>query len=67
MEGVIKARANQLGMPYEEMEQEYLQKVSLRRMVTAEDVAAMVLFLVSPMGRNVSGQSIGVCGNVETL
>ena len=67
MEGVIKARANQLGMPYEEMEQEYLQKISLRRMVTAEDVAAMVLFLVSPMGRNVSGQSIGVCGNIETL
>jgi NAD(P)-dependent dehydrogenase (short-subunit alcohol dehydrogenase family) len=67
MEGVIKARANQLGMRYEEMEKEYLQKVSLRRMVTADDVAAMVLFLVSPMGRNVSGQSIGVCGNVETL
>jgi hypothetical protein len=61
---MIKARANQLGMPYEEMEKEYLQKISLRRMVTAEDVAAMVLFLVSPMGR-VSGQSIGVCGNVE--
>jgi enoyl-[acyl-carrier-protein] reductase (NADH) len=56
-----------LGMPYEEMEQEYLEKISLRRMVTAEDVAGMVLFLVSPMGRNVSGQSIGVCGNVETL
>jgi NAD(P)-dependent dehydrogenase (short-subunit alcohol dehydrogenase family) len=67
MEGVIKARANQLGTRYEEMEKEYLQKVSLRRMVTADDVAAMVLFLVSPMGRNVSGQSIGVCGNVETL
>ncbi len=33
MEGVIKARADQLGIPYEEMEQEYLQKISLRRMV----------------------------------
>jgi NAD(P)-dependent dehydrogenase (short-subunit alcohol dehydrogenase family) len=67
MQGVIKARADQLGMTYEQMEQEYVGKVSLRRMVTAEDVAAMVLFLVSPLGRNVSGQSIGVCGNVETL
>jgi NAD(P)-dependent dehydrogenase (short-subunit alcohol dehydrogenase family) len=67
MQGVIKARADQLGMPYEKMEQEYLEKISLRRMVNAEDVAGMVLFLVSPMGRNVSGQSIGVCGNVETL
>jgi hypothetical protein len=26
-----------------------------------------VHFLVSPAGANISGQSIGVCGNVETL
>ena len=26
----------------------------------------MVLFLISPLGRGVSGQSLGVCGNVET-
>ncbi len=67
IEGVIRARAAQLGLSYAEMETQYLEKVSLRRMVTAEDVAAMVLFLASPLGRNVSGQSIGVCGNVETL
>ena len=64
---VIRARADQLGLSIAEMEKQYLEKVSLRRMVTAEDVAAMVLFLASPLGRNVSGQSIGVCGNVETL
>jgi hypothetical protein len=27
----------------------------------------MALFLLSPMGDNLSGQSIGVDGNVETL
>ena len=67
IEGVIRSRAQQLGVSYAEMETQYLEKVSLRRMVTAEDVAHMVLFLVSPLGRNVSGQSLGVCGNVETL
>jgi enoyl-[acyl-carrier-protein] reductase (NADH) len=36
-------------------------------MVSAEDVAAMVVFLCSPLGRNISGQSISVDGNVETL
>lgn len=67
IEGVIRDRAAQLGLPYAEMEKQYLEKVSLRRMVTPEDVAQTVLFLVSPLGRSISGQSIGVCGNVETL
>ena len=31
------------------------------------DVAAMVVFLLSPMGDNLSGQSLGVDGNVESL
>src|SRR5262245_14014236 len=64
---VISARAELQGIPYEEMERQYLEQVSLRRMVTAEDVAAMALFLCSPAGSNVSGQSLGVCGNVEVL
>ena len=67
MERVIRARAEQLGISYGEMEGRYLEKVSLRRMVSQQDVADMVLFLLSPAGRNISGQSLGVCGNVETL
>lgn len=67
MAGVIRARAEQLGIPEDEMRQEYLNKISLRRMVTAEDVAAMALFLCSPAGRNVTGQAISVDGNVEYL
>jgi NAD(P)-dependent dehydrogenase (short-subunit alcohol dehydrogenase family) len=67
MEGVIRDRATQVGVSYEEMETTYLERISLRRMVTAEDVAATVLFLVTPAGANISGQSLGVCGNVESL
>jgi NAD(P)-dependent dehydrogenase (short-subunit alcohol dehydrogenase family) len=67
IEAVIHARAAQLKISDDEMRRRYLETISLRRMVTAEDVAHMVLFLVSPLGRNVSGQSLGVCGNVETL
>lgn len=67
IERVISARADALGVPYEEMEQRYLQLISLRRMTEPEDVAAMALFLASPGARNVSGQSISVCGNVENL
>ncbi|KRR07941.1 3-ketoacyl-ACP reductase [Bradyrhizobium jicamae] len=67
IEGVIRARAEQLGTSYDTMRQEYLKKISLRRMVTAEDVAAMALFLCSPGGRNVTGQAISIDGNVEYL
>ena len=63
----VGARAEQVGVPEPEMRQEYLNKISLKRMVTAEDVAAMALFLCSPAARNVTGQAISVDGNVEYL
>ena len=67
MERVIAARAEQLGLTYEQMEKEYLAKISLRRMTTPEEVAATALFLCSPGGSGISGQAISVCGNVEAL
>jgi NAD(P)-dependent dehydrogenase (short-subunit alcohol dehydrogenase family) len=67
MTGVIAARANQTDVSYEVMEKTYLDRVSLRRMVTAADVAATVAYLLSPAGHNISGQSLGVDGNVEAL
>ncbi len=67
MRKVIADRAAAMDLSYAEMETRYLQTISLRRMVDPEDVAAMTLFLCSPGGHNVSGQAIGVCGNVEAL
>ncbi|WP_044042540.1 SDR family oxidoreductase [Caballeronia insecticola] len=67
IERVISARAKQLNLSYEEMEKQYLAKVSLRRMTTPEEVAATALFLCSPAGSGISGQAISVCGNVEVL
>ncbi len=67
IERVISARAEALGKSYEETKQASLDKVSLRRMVSAEDVANTVLFLCGSLGANISGQPISVCGNVEVL
>src|SRR6202789_3825688 len=55
MTGVIDPRARQVGVSYADMEKTYLDRISLRRMVSAEDVAATVVFLVSAAGRNISG------------
>lgn len=67
IEAVIAARAKSLGVDYAEVEAQYLSNISLRRMVGPEDVAQTIAFLCSPAGRNISGQSISVCGNVEAL
>jgi NAD(P)-dependent dehydrogenase (short-subunit alcohol dehydrogenase family) len=67
IENVISNRARQLGISHEEMTERYLENVSLRRMVSPYDVATMVAFLLSNAGINISGQSLGVDGNVETL
>lgn len=67
MEGVIADRARQTGLSHEVMKKEYVDRISLRRMTPPEDVANMVAFLISDAGRNISGQSFPVDGNVEAL
>lgn len=67
IEKVISDRAAQIGISVEEMKARYLGNISLRRMTSPYDVAATIAFLLSDAGRNVSGQSICVDGNVETI
>lgn len=64
---VIDARAKALSITSEEMENSLLSSVSMRRMVTADDVAGMSAFLISDLGQNISGQSIAIDANVETI
>jgi NAD(P)-dependent dehydrogenase (short-subunit alcohol dehydrogenase family) len=67
MDRVIKAKSAAVGLAEEEFEQELLSAVSLRKMVTAQDIANMALFLATPAGASISGQALSVCGNVEYL
>jgi NAD(P)-dependent dehydrogenase (short-subunit alcohol dehydrogenase family) len=62
---VISAKAEALGMSEADYEAEMLARVSMRTMIDPDEVADMALFLASTRGRHVSGQFIGVCGNVE--
>lgn len=67
MDGVIRARAKIANVDESQMREEYLSRIALRRMVTADDVALMCLFLCSPAGRNITGQAISVDAGVEAL
>jgi len=64
---VISAKAESIGVPYEEMEKRYVSQASLRRMVTADDIAGMAIFLASPAGYNVSGQALSVDADTQYL
>jgi NAD(P)-dependent dehydrogenase (short-subunit alcohol dehydrogenase family) len=67
IERVIAAKARALGITFEVMHAELVEKASMKRMVSARDIANMILYLCSDAGRLVSGQVIGVDGNVEYL
>lgn len=66
-ERVIAAKAASYGIGHEDMRQRLLSQVSLRSMVTAQDIANQIIFICSPAGASISGQSLSVCGNVEHL
>ena len=62
---VIQAKAKVKKVSFEVMKDEILSGASLNRFVTHEDLAEQAHFLCSPLGRNISGQAVSVCGNIE--
>ncbi|WFU62554.1 SDR family oxidoreductase [Bradyrhizobium brasilense] len=64
---VIAAKAEAVGLSFDEMHRKWLDLVSLRRMIPPKEIAEMIHFLISDAGRNISGQSLSLCGNTETL
>jgi NAD(P)-dependent dehydrogenase (short-subunit alcohol dehydrogenase family) len=57
---VIAGQAQVRGVPVDEMRRSWIERSPLKRMVTADDITAMALFLCSPLARNISGQCIAV-------
>jgi NAD(P)-dependent dehydrogenase (short-subunit alcohol dehydrogenase family) len=64
---VIDAKARALGISFEEQRERSLDKVSMRSMVSPQDIANMALYLASDLGKYVTGQAISVCAGLEML
>jgi len=62
---VIDAKAEALGVRPEDYSRSLFRYISLRTPVEPGDIAAMIQFLASPGGERITGQLIGVDGNVE--
>jgi NAD(P)-dependent dehydrogenase (short-subunit alcohol dehydrogenase family) len=67
IDAVIGAKAKARGVSFEAMREAYLSLASLHTMVSAQDIANMALYLVSDIGRTISGQALSIDGNLETL
>jgi NAD(P)-dependent dehydrogenase (short-subunit alcohol dehydrogenase family) len=57
---VIQGQADVRGVDVERMRQSFVERSPLRRMSTADDIAALAAFLCSDLARNISGQCIPV-------
>jgi NAD(P)-dependent dehydrogenase (short-subunit alcohol dehydrogenase family) len=64
---VIEANAKNRNITFGEAEAEFVSYVSMKKTVTAEEIADAILFLCSPRGRTISGQAISICGDVQML
>jgi enoyl-[acyl-carrier-protein] reductase (NADH) len=64
---VFRAKAKARGVDYSVVLEEALAKTSLRRLVTADDIANTILFLCSPAGANISGQALAVDADAQAL
>jgi NAD(P)-dependent dehydrogenase (short-subunit alcohol dehydrogenase family) len=60
IERVIRNRAEEMKLSYEEVARQYVEPTALKRMVEEEDIAAMALFLASDEGRNITGETLNV-------
>lgn len=64
---VVSAKALVKSIPEAQMRAEILENVALHRMVPMEHIADTALFLASPAGRSVTGQSMNICAGVQAL
>lgn len=62
MEKLCREKAKVRGWTYEQVYEEYLQDMALKRVTTPQDVANAVLFMCSEESRNITGQELAVDG-----
>ncbi|WP_343069907.1 SDR family oxidoreductase [Jannaschia sp. Os4] len=67
MERVVAMEAAARGADPEAIRALYAEGTSMRRWVTAEDIAATAAFLASDAARTISGQALAVDGNTERV
>ena len=63
--GIVANQAAERGISVEEREAEFLEFISLKCWIDPTEVGDLAVFLASDAGRHITGQEIGMDGNVE--
>ena len=63
--GLIERHARTDGVDYATAADRVLGFVSMRTLIAPDEIGDLAVYLASPPARHVTGQFIGVCGNVE--
>ena len=66
MQRVINAKAKLLKTTSLKIKKEFESMTSMSSFVSKEDIASMIIFLLSDHATNISGQSIAIDGNTES-
>jgi NAD(P)-dependent dehydrogenase (short-subunit alcohol dehydrogenase family) len=67
MKAVIAEKARLAGITPEEQAEKYLSLASIKKFVTTQEVADLIVFLASDRARSISGQAIGIDGDLQAL
>jgi NAD(P)-dependent dehydrogenase (short-subunit alcohol dehydrogenase family) len=67
MEQVLAGEAEAEGITVKEARERTVRTTSMGAWIDPEEIAALAVFLASDASRHISGQSVGICGNLETL
>ena len=62
MQRLCREKARKRGWTPEQVYQQYVDEMALRRVTSAQDIADTVCFLASDLSKNITGQSIAVDG-----
>jgi NAD(P)-dependent dehydrogenase (short-subunit alcohol dehydrogenase family) len=67
IDGVFANKAAARGVSAATVRDEALARTSLRRLVSADDIANAIVFLASPLGANISGQALPIDADTQAL
>jgi NAD(P)-dependent dehydrogenase (short-subunit alcohol dehydrogenase family) len=62
---LVQRAADETGRDFAAAEADVLRYISLRSWIDPSEIGDAAIFLASHAGRHITGQSLGVCGNVE--